>query len=156
MGITEDDLFGEHQIRFLARKDQIDAAKAQQQQAISSVQQFIASHPDINEVVGSVNPATGQIIAPSAKVLALVAKKSYLAGATLQMLYDSVVESDKLTEFEKVAATNTEHQTRVDDATLPMGASAAGGSGGSGGIQQQWISREEQNEIRRKAETGEL
>ncbi len=154
--VAAEDMFGEAMTRVLARKDQIDAAKAQQQQAVSSIQQFIVSHPDLNEVVGSVNPTTGQLVTASAKVYALVAKKPHLAGASLPTLYDAVVQEDKIAEFEKAAAVDKEHQTRIDNETLPMSGSAAGGSGGSGDVQQQMMSREEQIEARRKVQSGEL
>lgn len=157
LGITADDLYGENQLRFIERKDQIDKAQTQQQQAMFSVHQFITQHPDINEVVGSVNPATGLITAPSSELSALVAKKRYLTGATLEMLYESVVQERKLLEFEKSQTVLKEHQKRqgVDNDTLPLGASAAGGVAG-GDVQQKLMSRDEVLETERKLTAGEL
>lgn len=153
--VTAEEMFGEVTVRVIARKDQIDAANAQQQQGLASVRQFAVNHPDLIEVVGSVNP-NGQIVAPNAKVLALLAKKPYLAGATLEAIYDSVKQDDKLAEFEKAAAVNKEHQNRLDNETQPLGGSAAGGSGGSGDIQQKMMSREEVLEQERKFRDGEM
>ncbi len=157
LGLTADGLFGEDIVRFTAEKDRIDAVNAQQQQAVQGVQQFVINHSDINDVVGSVNPANGQIVAPNAEVLALVAKKPYLRQSTTEAIYDAVLNARKLAEFEKVAAVAKEHLDRqdIDTETQPLGGSAAG-AGAAGDVQHQaWLSREQQQEIRRKVEAGE-
>lgn len=152
-GVTAEEMYGEAIPRVMARKDQIDAANAQQQQGLASVRQFAVNHPDITEVVGSVN-LNGQITAPNAEVLALLQKKPYLAGASLEAIYDSVIQDRKISEFEKAAAVDEEHQTRIDNETQPLGGSAAGGSG-SGDIQQKMMSRTEVLETEAKLENGE-
>ncbi|HDZ14036.1 hypothetical protein LCGC14_0756660 [marine sediment metagenome] len=156
-GITAEDMFGAEIPRVMACKDEIDRANTAQQQAVAGVQQFVINHSDINEVVGSVNPATGQIMSPNAEVMALVAKKPYLRQATTEAIYDAVLVSRKLEEFEKIEAVNKEHLNRqnIDNVTDPLGGSAAGG-GAAGDVQHQaWLSRDEQNELRRKVEAGE-
>ncbi len=155
-GVTAEEMYGEVIPKVMARKDEIDRANMQQQQAVMGVQQFVINHPDINQVVGSVNPATGQIIAPNAEVLALVAKKPYLANATLEAIYDAVIDARKLSEFEKTQAVNKEHLNRqgIDTETQPLGGSAAGGGAG-GDVQQNLMSREQCADIERKLESGE-
>lgn len=155
--VAAEDMYGEVIPRVMARKDEIDCANQQQQQVAMGVQQFVINHSDINQVVGSVNPSTGQIISPNAEVLALVAKKPYLAGATLEAIYDAVIDARKLSEFEKDQAVNKEHLERqnIDTETQPLGGSAAGSGVGAGDVQQTWLSREKQEEIRKKVESGE-
>ncbi len=155
-GVTAEEMYGEVIPRVMARKDEIDRANLAQQQAVLGVQQFIVSHPDINQVVGSVNPATGQIVAPSTEVMALVAKKPYLRQSTTEAIYDAVIESRELAEFKKTQAANEEHLNRqgLDNDLQPLGGSAAGGGGG-GDVNQPMMSREQQQEIRRKVEAGE-
>lgn len=157
LGLTSEDLYGENQLKFIERKDQITNSRLQQQQGIRLVQQFVSSHPDINQIVGSVNPATGQIVSPNAEVLALVTKKPYLAGATLEMIYDAVVQERRIAEFEKSQAALKEHRARtgVDNDTLPLGGSAAGG-GAAGDVQQNLMTREQTAEIERKLANGEI
>ena len=154
--VTAEEMYGEVIPRVMARKDEIDRATQQQQQAAMGVQQFVINHPDISQVVGSVNPATGQIISPNAEVLALVAKKPYLASATLEAIFDAVKDARKLSDFEKAQTVNKEHLDRqgIDTETQPLGGSAAGGVA-SGDVQQPMMSREAQQEIRRKVEAGE-
>ena len=155
-GITADEMYGAEIPRVMQRKDEIDRANLTQQQAVLGVQQFMINHPDINQVVGSVNPATGQIVAPSAEVMALVAKKPYLRQSTTEAIYDAVIESRELAEFKKTQAANEEHLNRqgLDNDLQPLGGSAAGGGGG-GDVNQPMMSREQQQEIRRKVEAGE-
>lgn len=156
MGITADELYGDALITFQNRKDQIVAQQAQQQQGLAMAQQFIVNHSDINEVVGNVNPATGQIVSPNAELLALLAKKPHLATASLETLYESVMDSRKISEYEKNQAALNEHQARqgIDNETAPLGGSAAGGGAG-GDVQQPMMTREQVLEVERKLAAGE-
>jgi hypothetical protein len=157
-GVNEDELFGEAQVRVMNRKSQLDGAMVQQQNATTSANQFMMSHPDFNQVVGSVNLATGQM-QESQELSALLVKKPYLRAActSVEVVYDLVMQERKLKEFESVQTSNQEHQNRqnADNITQPMGGSAAGGGGGS--VQgSQVMSREQQLDIRRRLAAGEI
>lgn len=159
-GLTADELYvGENYVKVINRKDQILNANQQQQQIVNANQQFIAQHPDVSQVVGSVNPMTGQIMTCSPELMAILAKKQYLAGActTVQATYDIVLQERKLAEFEKAQASNQEHQNRqeVDSNTLPMGGSAAGGGGTGDPNNQSLMTREQVLAIREKMANGE-
>lgn len=149
--VTADELYGDVMVKVIARKDEIDKAASQQQAAALSNLQFISTHPDIGQVVGSVNPATGQLMTASPELMSIVTNNPHLAGAcgTVSGAYNVVMQSRRLAELEKNDEANKAHQTRqgVDNATLPLGASAAGG-GGSGEPQQQGLlSREQVDQI---------
>lgn len=149
LGITADDLFGENVVKYQEAVNQLENAQRQLGQAAMQTQQFMMSHSDLSEVVGSVNPATGQIIHPTKELLAIVTKKPYLAAASTQDLYAAVLDERRFIEFEKTSAVQQEHQTRVgvDVATQPLGGSAAGG-GGSGSQQgQSLLSRDQSLQI---------
>ena len=74
-GVTADELYGDVMIKVMARKDQIDNAVRQQQNTIFANQQFMATHSDVSQVVGSVNPATGAIMTNRPELAAILAKK---------------------------------------------------------------------------------
>ncbi len=155
-GVVEDDLYGAAQVQVMNRKDQIDAARVQQQQANFSIQQFVLQHPDISQVVGSVNPVTGQITSMSPELMSLLTKKPHYAGGNLPILYDAVIQERELSKFEKEQVVLNEHQARtgVDSQALPMGGSAAGGGTG-GDVQQKMMTREQVLDIERKLANGE-
>ena len=160
LGLTADDIYvGENYVKIMNRKDQIDSVKTQQQQIAVGNQQFAAQHPDVSQVVGSVNPMTGQIMTCSPELMSLLTKKPYLAGActTVQAAYDIVLHERKLAEFEKTQASNQEHQNRqeVDNTTQPMGGSAAGGGGAGDPNNQSLMSREQVLAIEQKLADGE-
>lgn len=159
-GVTADELYGDVMIKVMARKDQIDNAIRQQQNTVFANQQFIATHPDVSEVVGSVNPATGAIMTNSPELAAILAKKPYLVGActTVQAVYEIVIQERKFAEFEKKEAANTEHQTRqgVDNSTQPMGASAAGGGASGEPQNQKLMSREQVDAVQARIDSGEI
>jgi len=160
LGLTADDLYGENLVNVQRRKDQLDYALNQQSQANIASNQFVASHPDAAQVIGSVNPITQQF-APSVELSQILTAKPHLAGAcnSLQGAYDVVMEQRKLAAFEKKAAVNTEHQNRAnaDVVTQPLGGSAAGGAGGVGTQgAQSLLTREQTLEIERKLAAGEL
>jgi len=158
-GVTADELYdGETQVKVMNRKDQIDNARFQQQQHNFSLQQFIVQHPDINQVVGSVNPATGQIMTISPELMALLAKKPHYAGATLQIAYDAVIQERALNKFAEKQAALKEHQDRqdIDNKTLPLGGSAAGGSGAGESQNSKLMTQEQVDTIRAKINSGEI
>jgi hypothetical protein len=158
LGLTADDLWGENLLKLQARKDQLDTAQRQQAQAVMSSQQFLMSHPDANQVVGSVNLATGQILNPSAELLAILAKKPYLAGAcTPEGAYDIVMQERKIAEFEKTQQVANEQITRqkVENAIAPLGGSAAGGGSTGAGSNTGLMTREQIAEINRRLDLGE-
>ncbi len=160
LGLTADDLYGENMIKVQNRKAELDTALQQFQTAHTANQQFITSHPDFTEVVGSVNPTTGQIMSWSKEASALLQKKPYLAGVvnTAQGAYQAILDERKLVEFEKNAAVNQEHLNRqnLDNASQPLGGSAAGSGGAGDPNNQPMMSREQVQEIERKLVAGEI
>ncbi len=154
LGLNADDLYGENIIKVQARKTELDTALQQQQSAFTANQQFVLSHPDFTQVVGSVNPTTGQIMAWSQEALALQQKKPYLAATfqSAQGAYQAVIDERKLVELESKAGANKEHLARqgVDIETNPLGGSAAGGGSGGDPNNQQMMTREQVLEIERK------
>jgi hypothetical protein len=159
LGYTTDDLYdGNAQLKIQNRKYELDAILTQQQNANVATQQFVASHPDFSQVVGSVNPATGTIMAWSAEALALQQKKPWLSGAfnTAEGAYNAVMSERTLLDLEKKDAANQEFLKRqgVDLNTNPLGASSAG-SGAGDPQNQSLMSRDEVAEIQRKLAAGE-
>ncbi len=157
-GLTPDDLYGENMIKVQNRKAQIDTAIMQQNNAVSSSSQFMIAHPDAAQVVGTVNPATGQIVAPSRELMEFLAKKpGYASACTPQVAYDLIMRERELIELKKLQSTNQEHRNRqnIDNASQPLGGSAAGGSGAGDVNGQQMMTREQVLEIERKLANGE-
>ena len=150
LGITEEDLYEpKNIIKFQERLVQLEAKKTQQGHAVMQTQQFAMSHPDLSEVVGSVNPTTGMITQPTAELMALVGKKPYLAKASTQDLYNAMLDERKFVAYEKTATIQKEHQARtgVKTSTQPLGGSAAGGGGSGSQNGQQMLSREATQKI---------
>ena len=58
IGITADDLYGENIIKYQQKVNQLTQNKNQQSQALFANKQFLMSHPDVTQVVGSVDPIT--------------------------------------------------------------------------------------------------
>lgn len=145
LGITSEDLYGDNVVKFQEAVTQINNANNQLANAQTEVQQFAAKHPDINEVVGSVNLTTGQIVAPTQEVYALVQKKPYLAQASTSDIYNAVIEERQFAEFKKNAVVNDEHLNRqnANNKSQPLGGSAAGGGGTGSQSKQQLMSREQ-------------
>lgn len=161
LGLTADDLYdGQNIVKINNRKAKLDAALNQQQTAIMANQQFLATHPDVSQVVGSVNPMNGHIMTRSPELNHILTLKPHLAGActTLQATHDIVMQERKLAEYEKTAAVSKEHLNRqgVDTTTQPLGGSAAGGGGAGEQSGQQIWSREQVLETERKLRNGEL
>ncbi len=156
-GVTADDMFGEAQVRVFNEKSRLDGIQSQSQQTMNADIQFIASHPDITQVVGSVNPATGQLISMSPEAVTLLQKKPHLAGVSLQVAYNEIIQERKFKEYESKTTVNQEHLNRqnADNSSQPLGGSAAGGGGAGDPASQQMMTREQQNDIRRRAEAGE-
>lgn len=161
LGLTADDLYGSNQLLVLNRKDQLDAQKMQQQNSAMMNQQFVATHPDASQVVGSVHPVTGQLMTMSPELIGIFAMKPYLRGACIdvQSSYNIVMQERKFKEYETQQASIQEHQIRqeVDNTTLPLGGSAAGG-GGAGVVSQnqKLLTREQVAETERKIASGEI
>lgn len=161
LGLTAEDLYdGNNMIKIQNRKSELDLALQQQQAASATNQQFMVSHPDFNQVVGSVNPSTGTIMSWSQEAVALQNKKPWLNGAfqTAQGAYEAIMNERTFADLEKKAAINQEHLNRqgVDTNTQPLGGSAAG-SGGAGDTQNQpMMSREKVLEIKAKLAAGQV
>jgi hypothetical protein len=160
-GATADDLYGEVIVKVMARKDVIDRAMSQQQNVAFANQQFVSTHSDVLQVVGSVNPSTGQVMTPSPELAAIILQKPHLAGActSVQAMYDIVMQERKLSELEKNHAALQQHQTRqgVDTATQPLGGSAAGGGGSGEQTQgQDLMTRAQVDDIERRLAAGEI
>ncbi len=159
LGLTADDLYiGENMVKVQRRKSELDSALQQYQTAIEANKQFVANCSDFPQVVGSVNPLTGVMMAWSQEALSLQQKKPYLAGAfqNAQGAYQAIMDERKLMEFEKKAAVNQEHINRqdADIQSEPMGGSAAG-SGGAGDMQPALMSRQQVLDIEQKLESGQ-
>ena len=158
LGLTADDLFGGNIVKVQSRKAELDTMLQQQQSVFTANQQFISNHPDFTQVVGSVNPATGQIIAWSQEALALQQKKAYLVPAfqSAQGAYQAVMEERRLVELESKDTANKEHLTRqgIDTKINPLGGSAAGGVAADA-MNQQLLSTDQVLEIKRKLAAGE-
>ena len=159
LGITEEDLYEpKNIIKYQEAVTKISNAQTQQNNAAVQTQQFMIATPDLSQVVGSVNPMTGQIIAGTSELLALVAKKPYLQQASTQDLYQAVMDERQFVEVTKTASTQKEFQTRagVKTATQPLGGSAAGGGGAGTQGKQQLLSRDQVTETLRKLAAGEI
>lgn len=146
LNLTEDELYGPNVVAYTDRKDQILAAQNQQSNALNATRQFAMAHPDINEVVGSVNPSTGQITQVSSELLAILNTKPYLREActTLENAYQIVMDNRPTKAEPTPEEIQAEAQRKVDLATAPLGGSAAGGSGGGGTHQGQGLLSREQ------------
>ncbi len=157
LGLTADDYFGENIVKVQNRKFQLDTAMQQQQIATTANMQFISSHSDFAQVVGSVNPATGQVISWSQEALVLVQEQPWLANASADGMYQAIMNKRKLVKFEENAAVNKEHLNRqdADNASQPLGGSAAGGGGAGDPNSQQMMTREQQQDIRDRVANGE-
>lgn len=158
-GFAPDDLYiGENLVKVQNRKSELDAMAQQQQTVFTANQQFIASHPDFTQVVGSVNPATGRIMAWSQEALLLQQKMPYLANLqSAKDVYETVINARKLAELEKTSAANKEHLARQEAGNLtePLGGSAGGGGGAGDPNSQQLLTREQTQEIIDKLNNGE-
>lgn len=159
LGITAEDLYGENMIKVQNRKSQLDQAMQTQQTAHNANVQFFNSHLDFQQVVGSVNLATGTMMSWSSEALALQQKKPWLTGAfqSAQGAYEAVMAERRLVELEGKAAVSQEHLNRqgADTASQPLGGSAAGG-GGAGDVQGTTLmTRAEVLETERKLANGE-
>jgi len=152
LNLSADDLYGSNIVEYTKRLNQINYAQYQQSQEVAATQQFIASHPDVGQAVGSINPATGQLVNVSPELAAILTKKPYLIGAcnTLSNAYQVVLDERRLanvdTQTTEQKAANI--QRKVDVATAPLGGSAAGGGGGNGSSQgTAMLSREQVAQI---------
>jgi hypothetical protein len=158
LGLTADDLYGENLIRYHETKDQINAAQLQQSNARMADQQFIRAHPDVTQVVGSVNPATGQLMTASPELNQILMTKPYLASActTVEAAYNIVLEQRQLAELNKTAAVSKEHLIRnnVQAATQPLGGSAAGGGGSGEQSGQGLLNRDQVAQIQADIDAG--
>ena len=156
-GVIADEMYGEAQVRVLNEKSRLDAVQMKSQQSMNADIQFIASHPDIAQVVGSVNPATGQLISMSPEAVTLLQKKPHLAGVSLQVAYNEIIQERKFKEYESKTTVNQEHLNRqdADNVSQPLGGSAAGGGGAGDPNSQQMMTREQQQDIRNRIANGE-
>ena len=122
----------EQQAQIFARKDQLDAHKAQGQQLAAQNAQFAATHTDFSEVIGQ---SVGGQFVPSQELNDLLAKKPYLynvANSSGQAAYDLVMQERQLAAYAqtKVVTTERDNRQKADAKTAPM----SGGGGGSGGV----------------------
>ncbi len=159
LSLTADDMYdGNNNVKVNIEKARLDGIVNQQQQVFTANQQFMASHSDFSQVVGSVNPMTGQVISLTPETLALVQRKPYLQSASYQAVYDEILQDRKLKDFEQKANVNQEHQNRqnADTATLPLGGSAAGGGGSEQNHSTTLLTREQVRENLRKIAAGDF
>ena len=162
LGITTEDMYDpENQLKVQRLKSQLDGQLIQAQQGVIAAQQFMATKTDTMQVVGSVNPQTGQIMTMSPALSDLLIRKPHLKAAcvSVQAAYDLVKQDQLLTEYEKTKNINQQHQNRVnaDIKTQPGGGSSAGGGGGAGDqAGQQMMTREQVADIERRLAAGEI
>ena len=162
LGITTDDMYEpENQLKVQRLKSQLDGQLIQAQQGIVAAQQFMSTKTDTMQVVGSVNPQTGQIMTMSPALSDLLIRKPHLKAAcvSVQAAYDLVKQDQLLTEYEKTKNINQQHLNRVnaDIKTQPGGGSSAGGGGGAGDqAGQQMMTREQVADIERRLAAGEI
>ena len=156
LGLTSEDLYGDNIVRVQNRKAELDTALQQHQATSNANNQFIASHSDFIKVVGSVNPATGQIMSLSPEAATLLQKKPYLTNASAQVAYEEVMQARKFAELESKSAVNQEQLNRqeLDNISQPLGGSAAG-AGTGGDTQQPMMSRQQVQDIEQKLADGE-
>ncbi len=155
LGLIAADLYGEDYVRVMNRKEQIDAANSQQQAQAIANQQFAQSHPDVSEVVGAGIGTRGFLA--SQELSELLRSKPHLSASaqTPEGAYKLVMEERELKKLQSAENSNQEHQKRVDDATLPLGGSAAGGGGAGDPAGQKIMTREQSLGIREKLARGE-
>lgn len=141
--------------KIFARMTEIQNAGFRQQAQTLSNQQFIQSHPDCSEVVGTGIGTRG--FRASAELTKIFNEKPHLvpSAQTPEGAYQVVMDERKLTELQSASASNQEHQERVNAATLPMGGSAAGGGGAGDPNNQQMMTREQVLEIERRLANDE-
>ena len=149
-GLTADDLYGENIVKYQEETNRLANVQRQRDSATMADQQFTMQHPDVIQVVGSVNPITGQFAA-SPELTALLTKKPLLTAActTKEIAYELVMQERQLNELQKTNSVTQEQQVRqnVDNKTQPLGGSAAGGMGGSASQGQGLMTREQVLEI---------
>ncbi|KKL63466.1 hypothetical protein LCGC14_2174830 [marine sediment metagenome] len=118
-------------------------------------QQFIQSHSDIVEVVGTGIGTQG--FRASIELTKILNEKSHLvpSAQTPEGAYQVVMAERELTKLQNASVSAQEHQKRIDDATQPMGGSAAGGGAVGDSNSQQMMTREAVLEIERKLANGE-
>lgn len=132
-GITEVEYMTEpDRIRIMARKDELDSVKVQQQANVMTNQTFINDHSDYGEVVGRYNQ-TG-VFVPSAELTKILQEKPYLtaaAYASSRGAYNVVVKERELQEIIKKNKVFEQHQAglNADNKLAPLAGSAAGGAG---------------------------
>ena len=161
LGLTADEMYdGNNIVKVNIEKSRLDGIVQQAQQATSSNQQFVNSHPDFSQVVGSVNPMTGQMVSWSPEALALQAKKPHLAGAfqTASGAHQAIMDERRLVELETKQKVANEHLKRqnVDNVIGPLGGTAAGGGTGGDIQSQELLTREQTLDIERRLAAGEI
>ncbi len=160
LGLTDTEYIDEVQRSSIhTRMIEITNARNHQSAAVFANQQFEGSHPDFGNVVGLRNLVNGRV-QPTAEILEILAKKPYLtaaAYASSQGAYEIVMEERKLVELEKNATVNQEQRNRqgLDNASLPLGGSAAGGGGTGDAQNQTMMTRAQVLEIEEKLAAGE-
>lgn len=157
MGIEAEDLFGANVVDFQQRVSQKNNQIMQQNNAALANQQFVATHPDVSQVVGTVNPMTGQPVY-SAELLAVLQKKPYLTGAcnSVEGAWNIVMQERELKKLTQTGQITAEHQNRqgVDTQIAPLGGSAAGGGGAGSQQGQGMLSREQSTQIEQDIAAG--
>ena len=90
----------------------------------------------------------------------IIARKPHLQGACVstQATYDIVMQEREMTKLRSDQEAIKQHQTRqeVDNATLPLGGSAAGGGGSGEPQQEKLMTREQVNEMQTRIDSGEI
>lgn len=157
LGFEEEDLYGGNIVKYHQRLNEINNQAVQQNNAALANQQFMATHPDVSQVVGTVNPMTGQPVY-SAELLAVLQEKPHLAGAcnSVQGAYNVVMEARELSKLRQTGQIADEHLTRkgVDTQIAPLGGSAAGGGGAGSQQGQGMLSREQSQQIEQDIAAG--
>ena len=138
-----------------ARRAQLDNARTTQTIAQATARQFMDSHDDFAEAVGTVHPVTGEFI-PSKEVIQILAKEPYLRASIFQgpeSAYKIVMKHRKAAEKEAKLATLEEHQAALseDDKLKPM---SPGSRGGGSSTKRTYKTAEDVRAMEREIEAG--
>ncbi len=123
----------EQRIKIESRKEEIDRARNMNAIAQMSGNQFVASHPDFNEVVGMNHPVTG-VFMPSKEVNEILMKEPHLRASIIsgpESAWKIVMKHREQAENDAKFATLQEHTDAqaIDDNLKPMSPGSKGGSG---------------------------
>jgi hypothetical protein len=143
-----------------ARREQIITEQNSRRYNQMSANQFIASHADYAEAVGTTNPATGQFV-PSRELMEILRDEPYLRSSLTspENAYQIVMRHRQRVKRDKEYAAMKEHQGQqeLDNKINPMSPSSVGGgtSGEAGGPLNVNSTFDDVAEIERRVKAGQ-